>query len=168
MIRSSQNGSVHNEVSSVGVDVVPLFLGTSPDLPISDDDLILLSNLSAGEKHGRRGHTVSVQHVPTALTFQSSGERSYFANQIKALNRLKAKLLVVANEQGVPSVSSIKGDAIIDVWQKETRRYMFHPSKLVRDVKTGLELPDLNSVLDENIEPFIAAHINTRQSNITF
>ncbi|XP_039028428.1 peptide chain release factor PrfB3, chloroplastic-like isoform X2 [Hibiscus syriacus] len=168
MIRSSQNGSVHNEVSSVGVDVVPLFLGTTPDLQIGDDDLILSSTLSAGEKHGRRGYTVCVQHIPTALTFQSSGERSYFANQIKALNRLKAKLLVVTNEQGVSSVSSIKGGASVDIWQKETRRYMFHPGKLVRDVKTGLELPDLNSVLDGNIEPFIAAYINTRQSNFTF
>ncbi|GMI84941.1 peptide chain release factor 3 [Hibiscus trionum] len=167
MIRSSRNGSVHNEVSSVGVDVVPLFLGTTPDLQIGEDDLVLSSTLSLGEKQGRTGYTVRVQHIPTAFAFQSSGERSYFANQIKALNRLKAKLLVVANEQGVPSVSSIKVDAVVDVWQKEIRRYIFHPGKLVRDVKTGLELPDLNSVLDGNIEPFIVAHINTRQSNFT-
>ncbi|MBA0670631.1 hypothetical protein Goklo_029321 [Gossypium klotzschianum] len=166
MIRS-QNGSVHNEVSSVGINVVPLFLGTTPDLQISDDDLILSSVLSLGEKQSRTGYTVCVQHIPTSLTFQSSGERSYFANQIKALNRLKAKLLVVANEQGVSDVSSINTAAMVDMWQKETRRYMFHPSKLVRDVKTGLELPDLNSVLDGNIEALIVAHINTRQSNFT-
>lgn len=100
MIRS-QNGSVHNEVnllvpfssvginvvlsyqtllfhgilqvSSVGIDVVPLFLGTTPDLQISDDDLILSSVLSLGEKQSRTGYTVCVQHIPTALTFQSSG-----------------------------------------------------------------------------------------------
>lgn len=96
-----------------------------------------------------------------------AGERSYFANQIKALNRLKAKLLVVANEQGVSDVSSINTAAVVDMWQKETRRYLLHPSKLVRDVKTGLELPDLNSVLDGNIEALIVAHINTRQSNFT-
>ncbi|XWS56858.1 hypothetical protein CRYUN_Cryun09bG0121600 [Craigia yunnanensis] len=167
MIRSSQNGSFHTEVSSVGVDVVPLFLGTTPDLQISNEDLLLSPPLLLGEKQSRTGSTVCVQHIPTALTFQSSGERSYFANQIKALNRLKAKLLVIANEQGVSSLSSIKADAIVDVWQKETRRYMFHPSKLVRDVKTGLELPDLNSVLDGNIEPLIGAYINTRQSNFT-
>ncbi|KAK8651437.1 hypothetical protein V6N13_141038 [Hibiscus sabdariffa] len=162
-----RNGSIHNEVSSAGVDVVPLFLETTPDLQIGDDDLILSSALSLGEKQSRTGYTVCVQHIPTALTFQSSGERSYFANQIKALNRLKAKLLVVANEQGISGVSSIKADATVDVWEKETRRYMFHPGKLVRDVKTGLELPDLNSVLDGNIEPFIVAHINTRHSNFT-
>ncbi|XP_022766619.1 peptide chain release factor PrfB3, chloroplastic [Durio zibethinus] len=167
MIRSAQNGSDHNEVSSVGVDVVPLFLGTTPDLQISDEDLIFSPPLLLGEKHGRTGCTVCVQHIPTAITFQSSGERSYFANKIKALNRLKAKLLVIANEQGVSSLSSIKADSIVDVWQKETRRYMFHPGKLVQDVKTGIELPGLNSVLDGNIEPLIGAHINTRHSNFT-
>ncbi|OMO68246.1 Peptide chain release factor class I/class II [Corchorus capsularis] len=163
MIRSSQIGSV----SSVGVDIVPLFLGTTPDVQISDEDLILSSPLSHGEKQSRTGYMVCVQHIPTGVTVQSSGERSYFANQIKALNRLKAKLLVIANEQGVSSVSSIKADDVLDVWQEETRRYTFHPSKLVQDVKTGLKLPDLNSVLDGNIEPLIAAQINSRQSHYT-
>ncbi|KAK6232133.1 Peptide chain release factor class I - like 4 [Theobroma cacao] len=167
MIRSSQKGSVRREVSSVGVDVVPVFLGSTPDLQISDEDLILSAPLLLGENKSLTAYTVCVQHIPTGITVQSSGERSYFANQIKALNRLKAKLLVIANEQGVSTVSSIKADAFVDVWEKETRRYMFHPSKLVQDIKTGLELADLNSVLDGNIEPLIGAHINIRQPNCT-
>lgn len=96
--------------------------------------------------------------------YLSAGERSQFANKIKALNRLKAKLLVLAREQGVSSVSNIKKDAIIDPWEKETRRYISHPYKLVQDVKTGIQSPDLNSILDGNIEPIIAAYINMKQS----
>jgi protein subunit release factor B len=96
------------------------------------------------------------------LSILFAGERNHFANKIKALNRLKAKLLVIAREQKVSSVSSIKRDAIVDLWQTETRRYVSHPYKLVQDVKTGIQLPDLNSVLDGNIEPLIEAHINIR------
>jgi peptide chain release factor 2 len=92
-----------------------------------------------------------------------AGERSHFANKMKAMNRLKAKLLILALEQGVTKASDIKKEEIVSVWQKETRRYMSHPHKLVEDVKTGIELPDLLSVLDGNLEPLIAAHINTRQ-----
>lgn len=62
----------------------------------------------------------------------------------------------------MPSVSSIKRDAIAELWETETRRYVSHPYKLVQDVKTGIELSDLDSVLDGNIEPFIEAHINMR------
>lgn len=83
---------------------------------------------------------------------------------MKALNRLKAKLLVIAWEQGASTITDINRDAIVDdVWQKQTRRYMSHPKTLVDDVKTGIQLPDFNSVLDGNLESLIGAHINSRQ-----
>lgn len=92
-----------------------------------------------------------------------AGERSQFANKMKALNRLKAKLLVIAWEQGVSSMDDINVDAIADVvGQKMTRKYMSHPCTLVEDVKTGIQLGDLNSVLDGNLETFIGAHISLR------
>ncbi|KAH1256058.1 Peptide chain release factor PrfB3, chloroplastic [Glycine max] len=90
------------------------------------------------------------------------GERSHFANKMKALNRLKAKLLVTTKEQGVASIKSIQKENIVNLWQEEIRRYVSHPHKLVHDVKTGVEVPDLNYVLEGNIGPLIAAHINSR------
>lgn len=113
---------------------------------------------------------ISVKHFHEkneVVLFIFSGERSHFANKMKALHRLKAKLLVIAREQGVSSVGCINRDAITGVWQRQTRRYISHPYKLVHDVKTGIQLPDLNSVLDGNIEPLIGAHINIRQSSDT-
>ena len=83
---------------------------------------------------------------------------------MKALNRLKAKLKVIAREQSVSGISGIRKDTIINLWQEETRRYVCHPYKLVHDVKTGVEVPDLNSVLEGNIGSLIAAHINIRNS----
>lgn len=93
-----------------------------------------------------------------------AGERNRFANKIKALNRLKAKLLMILRDQGISDIGTIKNYAITDAWHQQTRRYMFHPHKLVQDVKTGIQLPDLNSVLDGNIEPLITANINSRQA----
>lgn len=81
---------------------------------------------------------------------------------MKALNRLKAKLEVIAMEQGVSGISNIRKDAIVNLWQEETRRYVSHPYKLVHDVKTGIQVTDLNSILEGNIGPFITAHINIR------
>ncbi|XP_031258766.1 peptide chain release factor PrfB3, chloroplastic [Pistacia vera] len=161
LLISSQSGSDENETSSACVDVVPLFLGTAFDLQINDEDLILSSpSFLPGEGKNVRELAVCIQHIPTGITVQSSGERSQFANKMKALERLKAKLVVIAREQGVSSVSCINRDAIT---QRETRRYVSHPYKLVQDVKTGIQLPDLNSVLDGNIEPLTEAHINIRQ-----
>lgn len=50
------------------------------------------------------------------------------------------------------------------MWHQETRRYIYYPDKLVQDVKTGIQLPNLNSILDGNMEPVISADINTRQA----
>ncbi|KAK9289867.1 hypothetical protein L1049_008028 [Liquidambar formosana] len=165
MIRIFDNGSVLHEASLASVDIIPLFLETAYDLQIDDKDLMISSPSSHGDDQAQTEPAVCIQHFPTGISVQSSGERTHFANKIKAFNRLKAKLLVIAREQGVSDVSSIKRDAIIDMWHQETRRYVFHPYKLVQDVKTGIQLPDLNSVLDGNIEPLIGAHINIRRSN---
>ncbi|XP_021283168.1 peptide chain release factor PrfB3, chloroplastic [Herrania umbratica] len=73
MIRSSQKGSVHREVSAVGVDVVPVFLGSTPDIQICDEDLILSSPLLLEENKSLSGYTVCIQHIPTGITVQSSG-----------------------------------------------------------------------------------------------
>ncbi|KAI5318120.1 hypothetical protein L3X38_037828 [Prunus dulcis] len=162
-IISSQNGSALHLASSASVDVFPLFLGKAHDLQIDEEDLVVTLPSMLEEEQGQTGPSVSIQHIPTSVTAQSSGERSHFANKIKAINRLKGKLLILALEQGVTKVSDIKKDDIVNLWQKETRTYMYHPHKLVKDVKTGIQLPDLMSVLNGNLEPLIVAHINSRQ-----
>ncbi|XP_050226582.1 peptide chain release factor PrfB3, chloroplastic [Mercurialis annua] len=156
-----QSGSAYNEVSSACVDVIPLFLGRMYDLKIKDDELIISPPLLSKEKTPTKP-TVCIQHIPTGITVQSSGERSYLANKIKALNRLKAKLLVIAEEE---KNSDMSKDSDLEACHKEIRRYISHPYKLVQDVKTGIQLPDLNSILDGNIEALIRAHIKSRCTN---
>ncbi|KAJ8756291.1 hypothetical protein K2173_025103 [Erythroxylum novogranatense] len=152
----SISGSFEHKVISAYVDVIPLSLNTTLDLQIKDEDLIV-SPPSLVEQ------AVSLKHIPTGITIHSSGQRSYFANKAKALSRLKAKLLVIAKEQSASDITCIRREAIAD-GLKEARRYISCPYKLVEDVKTGLQLPDLSSVLEGNIEPLIAAHINLRRT----
>ncbi|XP_058210815.1 peptide chain release factor PrfB3, chloroplastic [Rhododendron vialii] len=157
------DASVSDEAGMAAVDVIPLFLETAPDLEIDNEDLLISSPSSCEAQWGQSGSAVCIQHIPTGLRAESSGERSCFANKIKAINRLKAKLLVILRDQGISNSRSIKKDSIVDLWNQQTRRYIFSPHKLVQDVKTGIHLPDLNSVLDGNIEPLIVANMNSRQ-----
>ncbi|KAL5067151.1 hypothetical protein RYX36_018038 [Vicia faba] len=163
LIRGSSNESSQLETSSATVDVVPLFLEEARDFEIDSADLIISSPSTHGKQKKQIECTVCIQHVPTGICVQSSGERSRFANKMKALNRLKAKLEVIAIEQGVDGINNIVKDKIVNLWEEETRRYVSHPYKLVHDVKTGVEMLDLNTVLDGNIGPFVAAHISTRE-----
>ena len=56
-------------------------------------------------------------------------------------------------------------NAIANMWKPETIKYVFHPNKLVQDVRTAIQLHDLNSALDGNIEPLIGANISMRQAS---
>ncbi|KAG9459180.1 hypothetical protein H6P81_003688 [Aristolochia fimbriata] len=157
MIRKSHDDSVLCQTSCVAVDVIPIFLEEAPGLTIDDQDLQVSLIPKCGNKQhgGGAGSAVSICHVPTGIEVQCSGERNRFANKMKAMNRLKAKLLVAAAQQSVFDVKKLKRPAITDVINVETRRYIFQPYKLVHDVKTGIQLPDLTSILDGNLEPLI-------------
>ncbi|EMS62438.1 Peptide chain release factor 2 [Triticum urartu] len=110
----------------------------------------------------RNGATVRVQHIPSGVTAESSGERSYFANKLKAVSRLKAKLLIITRELRVPNLKMIEKQAVEERCNRETRRYTFGPQEFVHDLNTGIQLSDLNSVLEGDIEPFIRGRIVSR------
>ncbi|KFK34955.1 hypothetical protein AALP_AA5G215700 [Arabis alpina] len=155
--------STTSEVCSATVDIIPLFLRASPDFEVKEEDLIV--SYPAKENHKLDARMVRIQHIPSGITVESSGERNRFANKIKALNRLKAKLLVIAKEQKISDVNTINSKNIVEPWNvEETRRYVSKGQKMVVDKKTGLEILDLKSVLDGNIGPLLGAHIGMRRS----
>uniref|UniRef100_A0A1J3GY96 Peptide chain release factor PrfB3, chloroplastic n=1 Tax=Noccaea caerulescens TaxID=107243 RepID=A0A1J3GY96_NOCCA len=143
-------------VCSATVDIIPLFLRASPDFEVKEEDLIV--SYPGKEKHKVAEHMVCIKHIPSGRTVESSGERNRFANRIKALNRLKATLIVIAKEQKFSDVNKTNRQV------EETRRYVSKGQKMVVDTKTGLEILDLKSVLDGNIGPFLGAHIGMRRS----
>ncbi|XP_047095418.1 peptide chain release factor PrfB3, chloroplastic isoform X1 [Lolium rigidum] len=163
MINSSIENSGTEEAISARVDIIPLFLDRPLNFHLDDNDLEISPSLSECGNPGRRnGATVRVQHIPSGVTAESSGERSYFANKLKAMSRLKAKLLVITTELGAPGTKMINIQAVEERYYRETRRYTFGPQELVHDLNTGIQLSDLNSVLEGDIEPFIRGRIISR------
>ncbi|PKA66993.1 hypothetical protein AXF42_Ash004484 [Apostasia shenzhenica] len=162
-IHSSLDGSVVRETCSASIDVVPLFLENMVDFNIEDREIEISYPSYYYEAFCcKTKNAVSIRHIPTNTVVQSSGERSQFANKMKALNRLKSKLLVMTMEEGVDP-NRMKDDSALNKSAHEVRRYMFRPHKSVHDLKTGVILHKLNSVLDGNIEPFLRSHINLRR-----
>lgn len=88
-----------------------------------------------------------------------SEERSQLANKTKALIRLKAKLLVIAEEQRASEIKQIRGDAVKAEWGQQIRNYVFHPYKLVKDLRTSEETSNIAAVMDGELDPFIRAYL---------
>ncbi|KQK06582.1 hypothetical protein BRADI_2g27130v3 [Brachypodium distachyon] len=156
MIYSSVDNSGTDKAVSARVDIIPLFLDSPVNLHLEDDDLEISPSPSGCENRSQRnGATVRIQHMPSGVDAQSSGERSYFANKLKAMSRLKAKLLIVARELRVADAKKVEKQAVEEKCNRETRIYTFGPQESVHDLNTGIQLSDLNSVLEGDIEPFI-------------
>ena len=77
---------------------------------------------------------------------------------------MKAKLLVIAEEQRASEIKQIRGDAVKAEWGQQIRNYVFHPNKLVKDVRTGYKTSDITSVMDGVLEPFIKAYLKHKYS----
>lgn len=72
--------------------------------------------------------------------------------------------MVIAEEQRASEIKQIRGDAVKAEWGQQIRNYVFHPYKLVKDVRTGHETSDIISVMDGELEPFIKSYLKYKCS----
>ncbi len=155
------NANAKRHTSFSLVEVLPK-LGKNDDIILDPKDLRIEFSKSGGpggQNVNKRETAVRVVHIPTNLSVHVTSERSQEQNKEKALDMLKGKLFKKQEEDKKKERDGLSISKTTDIeWGSQIRSYVLHPYKLVKDHRTGVEVHDVDGVLENGeIDEFIVA-----------
>lgn len=142
--------------------------------PVVDDSISIEINESdvrtdtyrasgAGGQHvNKTDSAVRFTHIPTGIVVQCQNQRSQHKNRATAWSMLRARLYereVELRESEAAEIAESKKDI---GWGHQIRSYVLQPYQLVKDLRTGVESTNPQSVLDGEIDIFISAALSSR------
>jgi peptide chain release factor 2 len=143
------------------VEVIPQFKKVDA-FEIPEDELKVEFSRSSGpggQNVNKRETAVRVVHIPTNLSAHSESERSQIQNREKAIDILKGKLYKKNEDDRKKKEAGMHISKNTEIeWGNQIRSYVLHPYKMVKDHRTGIEVRDVNKVLEDGeLQAFIDA-----------
>lgn len=158
------NAAGKRQTSFASCDVVP-DIEDDIDIELNDDDLKIdtyRASGAGGQHVNKTSSAIRITHLPTGIVVQCQNERSQHNNKEKALQMLKAKLYLLKEQEQAEKVSDIRGEIKEIGFGNQIRSYVMQPYTLVKDHRTNVEIGNVASVLDGNIDLFMNAYLKAQ------
>jgi peptide chain release factor 2 len=150
--------------SFASVDVIPE-MEEDVEVEIDPDDLRIETYRSsgAGGQHVNvTDSAVRITHVPTGIVVTCQNERSQMQNRAVAMRILKSRLLQRAREEREAELNALRGEKRDIGFGSQIRSYVLHPYQMVKDHRTGVEIGNVQGVLDGGLDRFIEAELRRK------
>lgn len=113
----------------------------------------------AGGQHiNKTDSAVRITHIPTNTVVQCQSDRSQHRNRDEAFKMLKAKLYELELRKKQAQQQELENNKTDIGWGHQIRSYVFDQSR-IKDLRTGVEIGNIRSVMDGNLDEFIAASL---------
>lgn len=155
------------QTSFAAVEVIPL-IETTDSIEIPDSELkvdVFRSSGPGGQSVNTTDSAVRMTHLPTGIVVSMQDEKSQIQNRAAALRVLQSKLLQLRHEEEQAKKKELAGDVKAS-WGDQMRSYVLHPYQMVKDLRTGHEVGNTDSVFDGDLDGFIDAGIRWRQGSL--
>jgi len=134
------------------------------DIKVDEKDLRVdtyRSSGAGGQHINKTDSAIRITHIPTGIVVQCQNERSQIKNRATAMKMLKAKLYEVEKEKMSEDLESRAGEKKDIAWGSQIRSYVFHPYKMVKDLRTDYETGNVEAVMDGELDPFVEAYLKS-------
>ena len=160
LVRQSPfNAGNRRHTSFARVDVVPV-LEESDEIAVSPDEIrteTFRASGAGGQHVNKTDSAVRITHLPSNIVVSCQNQKSQHQNREVAMQVLQARLLEKQIAEREAKQARLRGETAAVDFGSQIRSYVLHPYRMIKDVRTGVEVGDTDSVLDGNIDAFIEA-----------
>jgi peptide chain release factor 2 len=132
------------------------------NIEIRDEDIkmdVFRASGAGGQHVNKTSSAVRLTHLPSGLVVASQQERSQHKNIQTAMKMLKNKLYNLEAEKQAKKKAEMDSAKQDVSFGSQARSYVFQPYTMVNDHRTELKIPDVQRVMDGDIDPFIEAFL---------
>src|SRR5213083_53853 len=154
------DASRRRQTSFASVSVVPEV--DDVEVSVREDEIrvdVFRSYGPGGQGVNTADSAVRITHLPTGIVVQCQNERSQLRNRDTAMRILKARLYGLAHQKQREELAELTGEKKEIAFGSQIRSYTFHPYQLIKDHRTGLEIGNVEGVMDGDLDGLIRAYL---------
>ena len=130
-------------------------------------DELRIDTYRSGGKGGQHVNTtdsaVRITHLPTGIVAGCQNERSQHKNKERAMKMLRSRIYEYELDKKKATARKLEDSKLEINFGSQIRSYVLQPYRMAKDLRTRVEVGDVDRVLDGDLEPFIRGYLKMRR-----